>query len=171
MRPLLVTAFACALVLPAPARAGEPLYGCQFRPMQQEFVTGSNYSVQAEGVVAHAGLADVTITCTIEVDGVEVGRTLTGTGTAVAATVGWIAYAASETSEVRGCAIATVAGHEVFQRCPPSRSTQIPPQEVVDIVEDVFEATYVADETLCPVLGGDVYVADVFVWDCPPYGT
>ncbi|HWL37291.1 MAG TPA: hypothetical protein VNQ77_14000 [Frankiaceae bacterium] len=25
------------------------------------------------------------------------------------------------------------------------------------------------DATVCPVLGGDLYVADTFVWDCPPY--
>ena len=167
MRPLLVAASACALAMPAPALAGEPLYGCQFRPMQQEIVTGSNYSVQAEGVVAYPGVADVTITCTIEVDGVEAGRTATGTGAAAAATVGWIAYAADETSDVRGCAIATVAGHEAFRRCPPNRTYQIPPQEVYDPIN---EALYAADEVICPVLGDDVYVATELVWDCPPYG-
>jgi hypothetical protein len=40
-------------------------------------------------------------------------------------------------------------------------------------VDDSFHDPFVeyVDPVVCPVLGGDVYAADVLLWDCPPYGT
>lgn len=163
MRPLLVAAFACAVALPVPAHAGEPVYGCGFETLAQD-ATGSGHWMLAYGYVARPG-SDLTITCFIRVDGVEQSRTTTGTGTSVAVTTGTVRIEMTDTGVVEGCALATVDGQEHL-RCFTGASIEIPPQEVYDPVN---EALYAADEVICPAIGGDLYVAGELVWDCPPY--
>lgn len=163
---LLTAALACAVALPVPAHAGEPVYGCGFETLAQD-ATGSGYSLLAYGYVAHPG-SDVTITCFIRVDGIEQSRTTTGTGPSVAVTTGPVRFEATADSVVEGCALATVDGQEHL-RCFTGQSIEIPPREVVDVIDDAYDLTYALDPVLCPVLGGDVYVADELGWDCPPY--
>ena len=159
MRTLTVAAIAALTLTAPPALADEPEFGCRFQPVQREDVAGSGYDVTAFGWVAHAGAEDVSITCSIEVNGVVSTWTPTGTGTGVATTTGRLVYSASETDDVRGCATATVAGHPIARDCPPPRRIQIPPQEVVDsydaLVDDV-------DSAVC----GVSVVSEL--WGCPP---
>lgn len=59
--------------------------------------------------------------------------------------------------------------------CERGRTIQIPPDEVLDVVDPVLDAVNEAiiehvDPVLCAELGGDFYVIGFWVWDCPPYG-
>lgn len=164
---------ALALAVPAHgASADEPAYGCTVRSVQQEAATGSEPTLIGLGWAVHAD-AVVTITCSITVNGVETSRTPTGIGYTLAATAGQLHVVADpERDSVAVCATATVAGHPPVTYCYDAGTSPVPPRPVTELVDAAFDLVFTpVDAALCPVLGGDVYVADVFVWDCPPYGS
>ena len=185
--PRIVAALAAALVsLAAPAAsADEPAFDCAFRVSQLD--VSSQPDMFAVGFVAHGDASAVSITCSIRVDGVTVQETPTGTGVGAAVTggrLGWWWFGGT----VEGCATATVAGHPAATRCRPFASMQVPPQEVIDVLNDAVDVVndvFVdhVDPVLCDVLAdvdeppgpvvvteqGDVYVLGEPMWDCPPY--
>lgn len=64
------------------------------------------------------------------------------------------------------------------RNCPGP--TQVPPEclplpsaarSSCDYLGYVFEKLEGLGDPVCSVLGGDVYVDDMWVWDCPPYGS
>ncbi len=189
-----------ALALNAPvAQADAPRFDCSFDSVQQDTATGQNYEGAAWGYIAHAEGGDVTIRCYIAVNGVEASSTPTGTGSnGAAVTSGRVTFAATDTDSVQLCAEYT-SPHASDNVCFESTSTQIPPQEVIDLLISLFETidatlapvwstltdiekTYI-DPTLCDVLDGipgtygpvtintqgDVFIDGEPFWDCPPY--
>jgi hypothetical protein len=43
--------------------------------------------------------------------------------------------------------------------------------DACDVIGPLLGSVPDVDPVLCPLLGGDLYVGDTLVWDCPPYGT
>jgi hypothetical protein len=130
-----------------------------------------------------ANPVSATVTCTLKVDGVVADDgTYTWSGTGVVAGVSLpFRYFGYEDSYVEVCTRVAYDNGEVDTSCDPFTTTYIPPQEVVDVLNDVLT---VPDPVVCPVLGGlapgqpgivdvtpegDVYVAGEWFWDCPPY--
>jgi len=175
------------LALGAPvAHADHAAFDCGFDTVSQETVTGGQdtFTGVAYGFVASTTAGEnVSIRCYVRVDGSEVSSTATGAGVQAATTTGQVTYTASDTQAVDLCAEWT-AGWESGVACGRATTTQIPPQEVIDLLNEVAEATAIVDPLLCPLLAaaapglpgvaeingeGDVFVIGDKVWDCPPY--
>ena len=124
-----------------PALADDPVYQCRFNALHQSDATGQNFEGAAWGTVDHAGGGTVSITCTVEVNGTPVSSTPTGTGTdGRAATAARVTYAAGDTDKVELCAIATAhTPPQTYKTCFETTRTQIPPQEVIDLLIDLFD--------------------------------
>jgi hypothetical protein len=191
---------ATALAGPTAAGAAAPDVihgGCGFNTDEQATLTGGqnvgviyDLSVTTTGDVPPLPI-DATVTCWIEVNGVEAPHTrYSYSGPGVQAGADRISFAAGDTDTVWECESVTFAdGTTQVMDCP----TPIPPAEVppvvglLDAVNTVF-VSYV-DPVVCPVLAatagtygpitiapdGDVYVPDPLalglspIYDCPPY--
>ena len=176
---LMASLAAGALALNAPvATAAEATGECGFDSVQQDSTTGQNYEGVAYGFASDTDGDPVSIRCYITVNDVPAaaGSTPTGTGTGVATTSGPISFEAAEGASVELCT--EVNG--VLQDCATSTNTQVPPQEVLDIINSVLE---LVDPTICPVIAalagtygpilintqGDIYINGGGFYDCPPY--
>lgn len=137
-----------ALALNAPAAVADaPTFDCNFNSLHQEDATGQNYEGVAWGYVHHAGGGPVSIRCYITVNGTPASSTPTGTGDTAATTAGRVTFAAGETDNVLLWAEVTTV-HGTINQPYPTSTTQIPPQEVIDLLIDI--ATLI-DEQLAPV--------------------
>lgn len=135
MRLLTVALGVVAFATPAGA-LDHTLYDCGFNTAAQETVTGGQdtYTGVGYGWVTSTRLVEaVSVRCVIKVDGTAVASTDPGSGTLSAVTVGQLTYVATETQVVEICAEWT-AGSESGTACWGIRTTQIPPQEVVDLI-------------------------------------
>lgn len=159
-KKILVSALAVgALALQAPAAlAGHATYDCNFTSVAQETATGGQdtYTGYAYGyIVSPTPGETVSIRCAILVDGTEVASTPTGTGTNAAFTQGPITYTASDSQDVKLVAYWT-AGNESGSQPYETTNSQIPPQEVLDALEAIFdivaEGTIPVDLLLCSTL-------------------
>ena len=121
--------------------------GCGYDSVQQETATGQNFEGVAYGYATDLDGGTVSIRCYVTVNGVpaSAGSTPTGTGTGLATTAGPISFEAADGADVRLCT--EVNG--VTTECNPSTNTQIPPQEVVDLIAD---ATSGLDPIICGIL-------------------
>jgi hypothetical protein len=195
--PLVLAATLAAGLTPAPAHAAPVRAHCAYVAAAQSAVTGSaeSFAGFAFGYAAFDDLGPHTLRCYVTVNGVEqVPGTLTGAGNVVVPTAGPVGYQAAEADTVELCAEvdATFPTHETV--CEPVTETQLPPPEVVDLVDDVLapiwdvmsQIDFYYDPMLCPVFAslapgvpgvvdisyeGDVTIVGVGpFWDCPPYG-
>ena len=171
-----------ALALNAPAAmADDPTYDCGFNSLQQEATTGQNYEGAVYGVVAHPGDTNVTITCYVQVNGSPAGNPVTGSGPAgFAVAGGQVTFEATPEDFVELCAVATTSHGTTAPSCTESTSTQIPPQEVLDLINSFLEQV---DPTICPIIAllagnyvvidinseGDISINGGLFYDCPPY--
>ncbi len=142
-----------ALALNAPvALADAPVYDCNFNSVQQETATGQNYEGAAWGFAVHAEGGPVSIRCFITVNGTEVTSTPTGTGSGAATTQGRVTFAATETDVVVLWAEVTTV-HGTTSTPYQTTNTQIPPQEVIDVLNAVFDTfadvSKPADAVIC----------------------
>ena len=159
---------------------------CGFNTIAQEQTTGGQdtFTGAAYGYVGSTTGGSVTIRCYVAVDGSEVASTPTGSGTGFATTAGQVTYTASDTQDVDLCAEWSRDGGAPTTHCNETTTTQIPPQEVIDL-------TAIPDFLLCPILAqlgtalgggipgvltidpdtGDVELLGGGFWDCPPYET
>ena len=168
-----------ALAVNAPvAHADAPTASCGFDSVQQTDATGQNYEGAAYGYAVHTD-GPISIRCYVTVNGSEEDSTPTGSGTNVATTAGRVQFAATETDDVRLCAEVTAHG-TTTTTCDPSTNTQVPPQEVIDLINSFL---ILVDPTICDALKavkgtygpiliddqGDVYINGVLWYDCPPY--
>ena len=177
---------ALALNVPA-AHAEHAQYDCGFETLAQETATGGQdtYTGAAYGFIASPTPQEsVSIRCYVSVDGSDQGGTNTGSGTNFATTQGQVTFTASDTQEVLLCAEWSAGSEGPEVECFPTTNTQIPPQPVIDLLDQIFAATGAVDFLLCPILGGlapgvpgvlditpegDVSIAGSLFWDCPPY--
>ena len=138
-----------ALALNAPvATAAEATGQCGFDSVQQDSTTGQNYEGVAYGFASDTDGDPVTIRCYITVNTVPApaGSTPIGSGPAgVAATSGVVSFEATENDDVKLCTEVNGA----LQGCADSTNTQVPPQEVIDLIAD---ATAGLDPLICAVL-------------------
>lgn len=180
-------------LLASPAAADHATLDCEFDTIAQETLTGSRdtFVGLAYGYVASGTDEAVSIRCYVTVDGVASASTGTGTGTRVAVAHGQVTYTANDWQDVALCAEWT-AGLEGGTTCEPTETTQIPPQETIDLVDDLYRqvadlliwigpyelpsACWVLQQLSPGVPGvvdirtdGDVYLAGIHFWDCPPY--
>ena len=157
LKKILTAALAAsALAFTAPvALADAPVYDCNFNSVQQEDATGQNYEGAAWGYVTHAEGGPVSVRAYITVNGSEVSSTPTGSGTGAAFTQGRVTFSAGDTdSVVLWCEVTTTHG---TTRTPYTTTTsQIPPQEVLDLLDTVFQTvadvTKPADTIICLAL-------------------
>lgn len=177
---LLVAAATSALALNTPVAHADPATGdCGFESVQQTDTTGQNYEGVAYGYAVHADGGEVTVRCYVTVNGSEEDSTDPGSGTGVATSAGRVQFAATDTDNVQLCAEVTAHG-ETTTNCGDSTNTQIPPQEVIDLINSIL---VLVDPTICQALAavagnygpividgeGDVYLNGVLWYDCPPY--
>jgi hypothetical protein len=199
-----------ALVAPmtvANADQGDTLKGgCHFSTNQQQTATnGQNEGAIADLSVsqeASGGPSGATVKCWIDVNGVEApGTEISASGNGVQQASAQISFAAGDTDAVALCQQVSfddgstwVGPDGTNPDCPAAIETQIPPQVVIDAINNLFVT--VIDPAICPELitlgqltgggvagvvtigpDGDVNVADPLalglnpVEDCPPYQT
>lgn len=112
---------------------------CGFEPRQQTTTVGGPVTGDAYGYVRSEtpGTA-VTVRCYVVVDGSEVATTPTRSGNTVAVTAGEVTYTESANLDVDLCAEWTIGGGSPQTRCDEIPS-QFPPQEVIDVLDIVFD--------------------------------
>jgi hypothetical protein len=180
--------------------AGDTIHGgCHFDTNEQQNVTnGQNEGVigDASATTDPAGLpTGATVTCYIRVNGVAQDQTkFSYSGTGVQAGANQIVFTATDTDSVTLCEDVTYADSTTEPEvCPAATQQQIPPQQVIDLINGIFASTI--DPIVCPELKalgqltgggvagvitidpatGDVSVIDPLnlginpVYDCPPY--
>jgi hypothetical protein len=186
-----------AIVAPTATRAATPDVihgGCAFDTDQQETLTGDqNVGVIYDVSVTTTGdlppqPIDATVTCWIEVNGVEAPHTrYSYSGAGIQAGVDRISFASSEFDNVSECQAVAYADGSTESSCSVSIGDPIPPQEFFDAVNALLDAVgqtihYVEcgddPSDICPMLcrvttllpgsygpvtitpDGDVYVVD-----------
>jgi len=196
----------CAPLTVAHADQGDTLKGgCHFSTNQQQTVTnGQNQGVIADlsaSQEATGAPSGATVKCWINVNGAKApGTEIDASGLGVQQNEAQITFAAGDTDAVALCqqvifddGSSWVGADGTNPDCPAAMSTQIPPQVVIDAINNLFVT--VIDPTICPVLiqlgqltgggvpgvltigpDGDVNVIDPLgildpVEDCPPYQT
>jgi hypothetical protein len=195
-KPLLAATAVALLAVAAPVAHASPVRaGCSFESVAQQTVTGSPeaYVAALYGIAVFDDNGSHTLRCYVTVNGVEVASTNLERGVSVVVAAGTRSYDAASDAGVEICT--EVDG--VTTSCAVSAPTQIPPQEVVDVVDDVFEIVTdllttcdgcngpLLETVLCPVLqslapglpgvvdvkpDGDVALAVVGpLFDCAPY--
>lgn len=190
-RLFMVSTAVSALAFGVPGAHAEPAsVDCGFNTVSQETATGGQdtFTGTAYGyLVSDTAGEIVSVSCEVRVDGSTVAATHPGFGTQGATTQGQVTYTASDTQDVDLCAVWT-AGQTSGEVCADTTSTQLPPQEVVDLIDVVLglvsDTSTVADPLVCPLLAGlspgvpgvvdiysdgDVALAGELFWDCPPY--
>jgi hypothetical protein len=170
------------MALNAPiAHAAVVRSGCGFDTIAQETATGGQdtFTGGAYGYAIFDDQGTHTLRCYVTVDGGEVASTPTGSGTGVVTTAGTVTYTTSST-DVDLCT--EIDG--VTTSCGDATLTQIPPQEVIDLLDSIEIG--IVDPLVCPILAslspgvpgvvditpeGDTTLVGVGpFWDCPPYG-
>ena len=163
---------------------------CGFNVIAEEMVTGGQetYTGVAYGhvTVALAAAETVTIRCYVAVNGAEVSSTATGSGAGAVSTFGQVTFTATDTDDIDLCAVWSTA-FESGTVCVGTRRTQLPPQEVVDLLDDALTAVQnVPDPTGEPLFctaippgpyppdivvddDGDIYRDGSRVLDCAPF--
>ena len=129
-----------ALALNAPAAsAGHQTVSCRFNALSQGTVTGQDtWEGAAQGyIVGNAG-ESVSIRCVVRVNGAVRASTSVGVGTTVATTADRVTFAATLTETTQLCAQYTTA-HGSGETCFATTTTTIPPDEVWDAIDAVFE--------------------------------
>jgi hypothetical protein len=114
---------------------------CTFRGADNATITGGQNTVSGDltgTVVSTTPGESVTLRCTVRVDGVEVAATPTGVGTGAATASGQATFTADEGSTIEICAEGT-KGAEPFTECVPATTSQVPPQEVPDLIEQIIQ--------------------------------
>ena len=187
-KKIMMTALAVsAIALNAPAAQALAVQGrCNFDTLAQETATGGQdtFTGAAEGfAVSDQAGANISVICEVRVNGSPVASTPTLTSGQVSTTAGPVTYTAADTDNVELCAVWT--GTESDEFCSETTTTQIPPQEVIDLINEILALTGLIDPILCPILiglapgipgvvditaTGDVYILGIWFWDCPPYG-
>lgn len=193
-----------ALALNAPAAsANHATINCRFNAVTQAAATGQDtWEGVAEGYIVGNPDETVNIRCVVRVNGSVRAATDYGSGQAVATTSGRVTFTRTLTEVTQLCAQYSITRNgqpvESGEVCFGTTTTQIPPQEVIDALQPVFdklteiEVTYV-DPNLCPLLkpligrdigplsirggkndstgtpGADIYVNNALFWDCPGY--
>jgi hypothetical protein len=185
LKKLMLTGVAVGMMaLNAPiAHAGVVQAACRFNAVAQETATGGENTFQgaAYGYAAFDDQGPHTLRCYVTVDGAEQATTPTGSGSVFVQTSGQVTYVAAEGTTVAICTEVDT----VTTGCVTAMRSQIPPQEVIDLLNTIFAATGALDGVLCPILQslapgvgpvvitpeGDVILPDPIgkVWDCPPY--
>lgn len=163
---------AVALVAP-PSRAEHALFGCRFNVTDENVNLGGGdrYTSVAYGyVVSPTPWEAVSIRCYVSVDGFERAGTNLGAGTGVAHTAGPVEYTADDTQDIDLCAEWT-AGSQDGTTCFDARTTQIPPQEVIDLAHEfaclALNVAYAGVPGVVEIRpGGDVYVLNSPVYSC-----
>jgi hypothetical protein len=139
------------MALNAPiAHAAVVRSGCGFDSVAQETVTGGQdtFTGGAYGYAVFDDQGTHTLRCYVTVDGVEQATTPTQSGTAFVATAGQVTYNAAEGATVDLCT--EIDGATVS--CGPADEQQIPPQEVIDLINQVFDILITVAETVDGVL-------------------
>jgi hypothetical protein len=163
--------------------------GCGFESIAEETVTGDTYTGAVYGYAVFADHGTHTLRCFITVDGVDQGG-VSASGTVFVAGAGTVAYNAVEDETVELCT--EIDGTLVS--CGSATGPQIPPQEVIDLLDTVFATLYGVytpiewqlDPVICTLLkaaapgipgvvditaDGDTTVAVIGpLYDCPPHG-
>ena len=189
---LIASLAAGALAFGAPAAHADHIqFDCGFDTIAQEDVTGGQdtFTGVAYGFAASSTPGEsVEIVCYVEVDGSPATSTAgDGPGTQVDTYSQQVTYTATDTQDVDLCAdvYVWVNGTRVLHAhvCFETTTTQIPPQEVIDLL---ILITSIPDPLLCPELvklqnsdvpplidirsDGDLYILGEWIWDCPVYG-
>lgn len=181
MRAALAALTLCAAVA-QPAAAHEPSTyegGCGFESVTQEYAGGENrfagiaYAAVAVYSPGHGNPVSATVTCEVTVDGVvQPTATVSGSGTGLVVAAGPIAFAVDWDSQVAMCETVdfTSDATPTVRVCEEPPRIVIPPSEypqVISLLLELFNEH--VDPAICEQTGGDLWVGDVFVWDCPPY--
>lgn len=185
----LVAALAvAALGWPAPpASAGHHSADCGFKAVQQAGLTGTAWEGVLSGYIVAAPGESASISCGIRVNGTTVAGTPTGSGSGTAFVAGRVTFEAADDDVVESCTSVTYGGTVSPETCERSTHTQVPPREVMDLIDWLIMEPGPfpggLDPVVCPVLAaaagsygpfvvnshGDIYLAGEPQWDCPPY--
>jgi hypothetical protein len=192
LKKILISSLAVAtLGVSAPiSHAAAVTADCGFDTIAQETVTGGQdtFTGVAYGyAVSDTAGASISVSCEVRVNGGTAASTTPGPSGQASVTAGQVTYTASDADTVTLCAVWT--GSESGEACGPTTTQQIPPQEVIDLIDGLLQAISDAsgavDFVLCPILqgltpgipgvvdidaAGDVTIAGIPFWDCPPYG-
>ena len=136
---------------PVALAAAPAAVDCDFNSVSQASFTGGQdtFTGAARGFVVSATPGNaVSVRCLIKVNGSEVASTPAGSGTTAAATGGQVTYTASDTDNVELC-VAWTDGNDSGETCFETTTTQIPPQEVIDLIAD---GTAGLDPIICAAL-------------------
>ena len=189
MKKLLLAALAVgSMALGAPAAQASHTYegGCGFDSVtdpsgqvaQPDVFTGVMY---AAVVATNPPGADVHVRCEIRVNNL-VKDSFEASGPGVAVGADEAQFLATDADVVTMCDVVTIGGH-TSTVCGQADRFQIPPQEVIDLIDMLF--IDIIDPAICPVLAGlapgvpgvvdintqgDVFVLGDGFFDCPPYG-
>lgn len=199
MRRLLITTLALGTaLLGAPAATAHDndrvLAACDATQEPDPFGGGEVspfYLVYGVAVTPEAGGGE--LYCSVRVDGGEVAGTAAVHGEHVFYTANGAYWVHGSNDVVELCAhIDWDDGHPPYDRCEVWTPAQVPPQDVTDLVDEVFDVLNAllfepADVVTCTVLRalapgvpgivdvdpvtGDTFVLGTMIWDCPPYET
>lgn len=161
--PVLLGIVAASAGMPAASAASHAQVSCRFNTVAQEDATGGQdtFTGAAYGFVASTTVGEsVSIRCWVRVDGSEADSTAVSTGVTAAATSGQVTYTATDTQDVDLCADYT-AGSESGTICVETTTTQIPPQPVIDAINQVFDIIAEATAGLDPILCGVIRDLDL----------
>ena len=195
---LAVVASVCVVPVPS-AQAARPDVihgGCFLETVADPSADGTQVGVIGDLSVTRTGAIPTmpigaTVSCWIEVDGVEApGTRFSYSGLGAQAGADRISYTAADSEIVAECQSVTFAdGTTQALPCPaPLGPFYLPPRSVTELLVELFDF---ADALVCPALAagvgtygpvtiapdGDVYLPDPFAlginpfWDCPPYIT
>lgn len=143
----------------------------------------SNGTLAGYAVTPEAGGGS--FSCRLVVNGVDVAASTPTRGERVFVSAGSVAWSAHADDDIQVCAhVDWDDGHPPYRACDRYVTNQIPPQEVVDLVNaivspfDDFFLPCLLFSSLTPGVPGvldvtsegDVFVAGEWLWDCPPYG-
>jgi hypothetical protein len=145
------------MALNAPiAHAAVVRSGCGFDAIAQETATGGQdtFTGGAYGYALFDDQGTHTLRCYVTVDGVEQATTPTGSGVGFVTAQGQVTYNAAEGATVDECT--EIDG--VTIECGTADTSQIPPQEVIDLIDQVFDVLITVAETVDGVLA-PVYAA------------
>ena len=182
---ILALAVTAAALTVSPAAADHAEFDCGFDTVSQADVTGDDvFTGAAYGYIASPTPEEgVSVRCYITVDGVERASTNLAAGTNAAVTFGRVTYTASDVQTVALCT-EWRAGQENGTTCFSPDPTQIPPHpphdflgSVFDLISGLFGPECLVLQALAPGVPGvvdidsegDVAIAGIPFWDCPPF--
>jgi hypothetical protein len=157
--------------------------GCTFSANNQDTVTQPDTYVGVLGArvvsttTTPPGPAAATVTCELKVNG-NTADSLVVSGSGVEVGAKPTTYVAATGDVVSLCTTVEYAADATATdtSCGNSINVQVPPQQVIDLLDGVFTTLSdleiaLIDPIVCPILGGDLVLPDPIgvVWDCPPY--